>query len=396
MNQPGASSGSPPVDPAEALEDPFGAWRADFPALQNFRYFNTATFGLLSGRSEAAMRQHLSRRNQFACSDFMHWFDDVDRLRALCAQLISAQAEDICFIPNACTAFSTLLNGMFWHPGDVILTVENDFPNQYYQPSLMARTGVTLQVVPADRLAESITPATRLVCISQISYITGYRQDLAAISRVCKGVNALLYVDATQALGALPLHVGLEAADMVAVDGYKWMMAPTGAGFAYVSPDLRRRLRPQVMGWRSHREWRNVDALHTGAPVLSEDAEKYEGGMLDFMALYALRQSVQTMLDLGPENIAARINGLVALLRQELAKVPGATWYDYANSPIVSASIPGIAVAQLVRQLQRWNIIASARHGRLRLSLHGFNNTEDVVMLGRALRGILEEGGGRV
>ena len=52
---------------------------------------------------------------------------------------------------------------------------------------------------------------------------------------------------------------------MLAVDGYKWLLCPNGATFFYVSPELRRTLRPSVIGWRSDQGWRSVDQLHTTA-----------------------------------------------------------------------------------------------------------------------------------
>ena len=89
--------------------------------------------------------------------------------------------------------------------------------------------------------------------------------------------------------------------DMFAVHAYKWLISPNGAGFMYVSPELRERLRPNVVGWRSHKDWRRVDSLHHGAPEFVDSAEKYEGGMLNFPSLYAMGASVEMMLELGPE-----------------------------------------------------------------------------------------------
>ena len=64
---------------------------------------------------------------------------------------------------------------------------------------------------------------------------------------------------------------------MMAVDAYKWMLTPNGAGFVYVSKETREWLKPANIGWRSHWDWRSVDNLHHGAPRFSDQAEKYEG-----------------------------------------------------------------------------------------------------------------------
>ena len=59
---------------------------------------------------------HLDRRDEFACGDFLAWFDDMDRLRGKLGRLVGAQADDIAFAPNAATPLSLLLNGLDWAP----------------------------------------------------------------------------------------------------------------------------------------------------------------------------------------------------------------------------------------------------------------------------------------
>ena len=66
----------------------------------------------------------------------------------------------------------------------------------------------------------------------------------------------------------------------------QWLLCPNGATFFYVSPELRRMLRPSaIMGWRSDKGWRSVDQLQHGTPDLTEAAERYEGGMLISVAV---------------------------------------------------------------------------------------------------------------
>ena len=74
--------------------------RAEFPALENWTFLNTATFGQLPKRATDAVARHFARRDRFACSDFMEWFDDADRIRGSIARLIHATADDIAFIPQ--------------------------------------------------------------------------------------------------------------------------------------------------------------------------------------------------------------------------------------------------------------------------------------------------------
>ena len=357
--------------------------RDQYPALARYTYLNTATYAALSLRSRAAMVAHLDRRDELACSDFLSWFDDMDRLRGKLGRLVGARGTDIAFVSSASVAISQLLNGMSWEPGDEIVTLENEFPNQLYFPALLAGRGVKFIESSWANLQENITARTRLIAVSQVSYSTGFRPPLETLDRR----DALLYVDATQCLGALTFDWAAIKPDMLAVNGYKWMLAPNGAAFFAITPELRARLQPQVVGWRSHFDWRNVNDLHAGAPVFAEAAERYEGGMVDFPSLYALEAAVDTLIELGPQAVETYVLNLTETLRRAIRAIPGTRLYSdefpaTAPSPITSVHFADRDVAALSARLKTdHKILTSARCGRLRLSLHFYNDENDIDRL---------------
>ncbi|MDQ6707139.1 MAG: aminotransferase class V-fold PLP-dependent enzyme, partial [Acidobacteriota bacterium] len=275
--------------------------RAQFPALRHWTFLNTASFGQVPLRAKAALDRHFARRDEFACHDFIDWFDDMDQVRELSARLINCTPADIAFIPNASTALSLLMGGLAWKGGDRIVTLEDEFPNHYYYPEHLRHAGVEFIETPFERFYDSITPRTRLVAISSVNYTSGFRPPLQEISRFLHERDVLFYVDGTQSVGALRFNVGEIQPDMLAVHGYKWLLSPNGAGFLYASPALRERLAPAVIGWRSDRNWRGVDNLHHGEPELPASAAKYEGGMLPFALLYAMGESIRVHFEIGPE-----------------------------------------------------------------------------------------------
>src|SRR5581483_6442082 len=156
--------------------------RCEFPSLARWTFLNTATFGQMPRSGAAAAAQHFARRDEFACADFMDWFDDADRIRGLCARLVHCEPSDIAFIPNASTALSLLLGGIDWKPGDRVVTLHDEFPNHYYHPLFLGNRGVEFVETSWDRFYDSITPSTRLVAISMLNYSTGFRAPLAEIS----------------------------------------------------------------------------------------------------------------------------------------------------------------------------------------------------------------------
>jgi selenocysteine lyase/cysteine desulfurase len=265
-----------------------------------------------------AVAGHFARRDALACTDFMGWFEDCDRIRARIAAFIHCQPADIAFIHNASAAMSLLLGGLDWRTGDQIVTLEDEFPNHYYYPSHLRGCGVEFVETAWPNFHDRLTPRTRLVAISTVNYSTGFRPPLDEISAELRRRGILLYLDGTQSLGALQFDVSRVRPDLFAVDAYKWLLSPHGAGFMVVSPELRERLAPAVIGWRSHRDWRNHENLHHGAPQFASEAEKYEGGMLPFALLYGMDAVIRTMQAIGPEQIERRVMELAGKTRDVL------------------------------------------------------------------------------
>ena len=335
------------------------------------------------------MSRHLERRDEHACADLVEWFDDADSVRASAARLINCAPSDIAFIPNASTALSLVVGGIDWQPGDRMVTLSDEFPNHLYFSDVLARRGAEFVETSWDRLSEAVDERTRLVAFSTVNYTSGFRAPLAEAARIASARGALLYLDGTQSAGALRVDLSAIQPDVYAVDAYKWLLSPMGAGFMYVSPRLRERLAPNVIGWRSHKDWRDFGNLHHGAPQFSDTAEKYEGGMLNFPSLYAMGASIEMILEIGPAEIEARVMELAGKLRATLrslgARLPGdeASHFD---SPIVAARFQGQDAGRLVRALKDHRVLISARHGNLRISTHFYNGEEDLERLECVLR----------
>ncbi len=362
--------------------------RAEFPALAHWTYLNTATFGQIPRCATDAVARHWAHRDETACGDFLNWFDDADRLRGSLARLIHATSDDIAFVPSAAHALSVIVVGLGLHdaPEDAnVVTLQGDFPNQLYLPKL--------REVPWQDFYQAIDANTKLIAISEVNYATGFRPPLAEISRFVAAIpesrRPVLYVDGTQSVGALQFDVQATPVDVYAVHGYKWLISPNGAGFFYIAPQLRARIRPTVVGWRSHHDWRNVDRLHHGTPVFKDSAEKYEGGFLPVALLYAMEASVSLILSIGPPEIERRVLGLAGDLRARLSRLGASLDQENTNSQIVTASFPGANATELAQELKRRRVLVSARHGRLRVSPHFYNNEEDLARFESELKSIL-------
>jgi cysteine desulfurase / selenocysteine lyase len=267
-----------------------------------------------------------------------------------------------------------------------VLTLEHEFPNNLYAAGLLQRFDVQSVVCPWDRFYESVTPRTRLAIVSSVNYNTGFAPPLRDMAKFLHARGALLFVDGTQSVGALRFDVRAVQPDMLAVHGYKWLISPNGAGFFFIAPALRERLQPNVVGWRSHRGWRNVDNLHHGVPELVSSAEKYEGGGLSFPLLYGMEASIDLMLEIGPDLIEQRVLDLASITRQVLCEAGAEA--TPLRSPIVAGRFPDRDVSALARGLREQRVLVAARRGHLRVSPHFYNNQQDLEMFAGALRSL--------
>ncbi len=359
--------------------------RSQFPALSEWTYLDSATYGHVPRRGVEAVAGHFARRDRLACSDYLEWFDDADRLRGLIGELIHCFPEDIAFASSTSQALAVLLNGIAWQPGDRVVTLEGDFPNNLYAPAILE--GIEFVQTPWDRFYDSINDRTRLVLMSSANYSTGFRPPLEEISRYLRERGIIFYVDGTQSVGALRFDVARVRPSMLAVHGYKWLLCPTGAAFFYVDPELRGLMVPNVVGWRSDKGWRNVNTLNLGAPEFKDAAERYEGGMIPFALLCAMEASVAMFLEIGPEGIECRVRQLAAGIVSIARRLGGVV--AYPDSHIVAARFERADAAAIARALRTRRVLVSARHGHVRLSAHFYNDESDLERLETELRPLL-------
>ncbi len=369
--------------------------RAQFPVLKEWAYLNTATFGPLPTSAVEAAAKHFRRRDREACLDFLDWYSDADAVRAQAAEFIGAEPDDVAFIPNAATALSWVVNGIRWTPGDQVVTLPHEFPNNEYFARVLEQRGVeyTQAAVPeglfsVDKFLAEITDRTKLVILSSVNYSTGLRPPLKEIGPALRERNVLFFLDGTQSVGAVEMDIKAAQPDVLAVHGYKWLLCPMGIGFTYIRPQVREWLAPSLYSWRSHKDWRSVDHLHEGLPELPRAAMKYEGGGQNFAGIYAMGAVLEMLASLGPAEIEKRVLELAAKTRHVLRARGGILRYDqhpYYDSPLVTAQFPGLDMSTLAAGLRRVCIAVAARKGNLRVSPHFFNNEDDLARLDEAL-----------
>lgn len=371
--------------------------REAMPIADRWAYFDHAAMCALPRPAADAFQKWLSEAVDIGNPVWPEWVKQIEAMRKLSAQLVGSQPEEIALVSNTTVGIGLVAEGIDWRPGDNVVTLADEFPSNVYPWFNLESRGVETRRVPTDvsgrldleRLAEACDERTRVVSVSWIGYATGYRHDVRRISEIAHGCGALLFVDAIQGLGAFPLDVNELGIDFLSADGHKWMLGPEGAGIAYIRREHLDRLRPTGVGWHSvvQNDFMQIELN------LKPAAARFEGGTQNSAGLIALGASIQLLLDLGMDAVAASILDFTDRACERLTEIGAKVVSDRRSdhrggqqrSGIVSFEWPGHDPMAVKRHAVRQNVVFGCRAGRLRISPHAYNNGEDLDRLVDAL-----------
>jgi selenocysteine lyase/cysteine desulfurase len=384
--------------------------REQFPALAHTTFLDAACASLApqaSADAIAALVRDVQTYPDRSATAFHIRLDAArDAARPAAAGLIGARPEDIALIENTSHGLAIAAAAIPLEPGDNILVPDLEYlqvPLPWrQQPSasapeirLVPHEGGTLS---AGRFAGAADSRTRAVVMSSVQWSNGFRADLDAIGSFCRNRGLWFVVDAIQQLGAFPVDVSRTPVDILVTGGHKWLNAPFGAGFMYISAAVRERLRPPVAGYLSVNppdggwaEYFRTPGITPLQPVtFTPDARRYEtGGTGNYPGMVGLAASLGLIRDLGHDAIARHIVALTDQLIEGLGRLPVrlVTPRDPASrSGIVTFTLDEVAKeAALIERLLDARVMVSHRYtsgvGGVRVSCHFFNSSDDVGRL---------------
>lgn len=362
--------------------------RQQMPVSKKWAYFDHAAVAPLTLPAQQAIAQWLVEAAEEGDTVWLDWAHKLKDCRRAAAELIGAEPREIALLPNTTAGINVVAEGIDWQAGDNVVTLDDEFPSNLYPWLNLEDRGVETRRVPTyrgqvtpEQIAAHCDENTRVVSVSWVGYANGCRRTLRPLADVAHAVEALFFVDAIQGLGIFPLDVEQDGIDALAADGHKWMLGPEGAGIAYISPQALDRLRPTGVGWNSVVQGSNFDLIELN---LKPNASRYEGGTYAMAGFLGLGASLQLLLELGVENIAAAILEYHDFAARELA-ARGAELFspetEEDRAGIISFALPERDPLQVRRAALELGVALACRGGRLRISPHAYNDTVDLERL---------------
>jgi cysteine desulfurase/selenocysteine lyase len=362
-----------------------GAARRDFARARQGGYLDTAAEGLPPDASVRALEAYFHDKSS-GSPGRRRMYEMERTARDAAARLLGAAPDRVALVSSASEALDLLAAAIPWQPGDEVLISDLEFPSNVVVWLGLRARGVQVRVLRSEGgklslgdYVEAIGPRTRLVSISQVSYKTGAAVPfLPELGARVREAGALLCVDATQALGRIPVPV--DAADYLVASSYKWLLGSHGLGVVYASGRLEESHMPSAPGWYALREIFTPDRFERFE--YKPGAARLVAGMPNFPAIYALREGLDYLLGAGVASIDDGLRQLVARLRAGLA----ARGFDLLtpDGPEYASGIVAFAhprAQEAGAALEREGVVVWAGDGRVRASVHLYNDESDIDAL---------------
>ncbi len=313
-------------------------------------------------------------------------FEDTYRkCKEKAAKLLGGDPDDYALLSSSSEGINLLAHALDWKAGDNVVVADIEFPSDVLPWTMLERKGVQVRIVrhrdwaiQLEDIESQINERTRVVAASHVSYFTGQRLPLAALSSLVRSKGAVLLVDATHSAGVIPVEATY--ADILVTSCYKWLLAAHGVAIFYWNRQRLPDLQPPFLGWNSGvtiPDWKTPTDF-----TLPASADRFVPGNPSFLSVYILDNALLQILEVGVRNTAQYIRELSSRVWNGLHEggwelmTPAAHDQRAGNICFTAPNVDEITSAFEERNIIIWGSYAGAE--RVRVSTHVYNSGDDV------------------
>ncbi len=375
--------------------------RSKFTLPPSSTYLNCAYMSpLLKSAEKAGIQGIMGKRDPSGISP-KEFFHTGELIRKEFSQLINCKDPlRIALIPSASYGIANVVHNIKLTSSEKVIVTGEQFPSNYYPWQRVCQDrNATLEVVSApdtkinrgkiwnEKIMDAIDIQTRIVALGNVHWADGTLFDLKAIRKKTLEVGALLIIDGTQSVGALPFDVQMIQPDALICGGYKWLLGPYSVGMAYYGPYFDNG-KPIEENWINRLNSENFAGLVNYEINYQPGALRYEVGehsnfILAPMMLEALKQ-INTWK---PKNIQAYCHKIskkpLKMLRDN------GFWIEadkYRSKHLFGIRLPKDKdIKKIKSKLKQKKISVSFRGDAIRVAPHVYNQEKDLMALVKVL-----------
>jgi len=357
-------------------------------------YFNHASTAPISTEVKERIDEFVHERSVEAKDDYWAFKDVADETKNIIGEMINCSGDRIAFLDNTTNGIIWLASGIDWQPGDRIILNDVEFPANVYPFLQLKEKGVKVDfvkstngIVTAEEIVDAIKPGTKLISVSFVQFLSGYKIDLEKIGKVCKEKEIIFSVDSIQGLGAVRLDFEKYDIDYIANGTQKWMLGLQGLAFIYVRKELQEKMKSAPIGWLAVKDaWKLLDFDLT----TKETAERYQPGTLNNLGIYAFNSPMKIFKEFGFDEIEKQVLSNSKYFIDELEKIgyvsPLQNLPEKHLSGIVSFRSEN--AQKIFDFLSQKKIVCSLREGYIRFAPHFYNTKQEIDLVVETMKSI--------
>jgi len=369
--------------------------KTKFILSKKVTYLNCAYMSPMLKKVEKAGVKGIKQKRKPYHITPIDFFKTSDLVKKRFSSIIDCKNHNrIAIIPSASYGLANVVNNISIKEKDEIILLDEQFPSNVYPwLNLKERSKAKLVFIKRpDTLIDSgkkwneeiltaITNKTKVVAIGNIHWACGTLFDLIAIRKKTSEVGALLIIDGTQSIGALPLSIEKIQPDALICAGYKWLMGPYSIGVAYYGNYFDKGI-PIEDNWINRRGSENFSGLINYSDKYGELASRYNvGEQSNFILLPMLLAGLNQIESWGVKNIQDYCKNLIS---EEIKKVNQKKyWIEKENYR--ANHLFGIKQLDnkinLIEKLKSKKISVSIRGDKIRVSPHVYNDKREIKKL---------------
>ncbi len=347
---------------------------------------------LLKSVEDAGIRAIRQRRDPAALSPAM-FFEETEQVRRVLAQMLNGEPSRFVLVPAVSYGMANVIHNLRLDTHQEIVLAAEQFPSNYYPWKRLAdRTGAEMLMVAPEQGAESrgkswnekilsaINTKTAVVGISNVHWADGTRFDLKKIRQRTREVGALLVIDGTQSIGALPFDIAEIQPDALICAGYKWLMGPYSLGFAYYGPAFDDGI-PIEENWINRKYSEDFKGLVKYQDEYQAGALRYEvGEHSNFTLVPMFHAAIRQVAEWEPSAIQSFCRELSSGPVEQIRRLG----YAVDEEPYRAAHILGIRLprevdsAELKKMFDQERLVVSFRGDAIRVSPNVYNTPEEM------------------